>query len=277
MQYQRSPFAQIPQVTKNLIIINALVYFATYLLQTRGIDLTRVLGLYYPASEYFRPFQFVTHMFMHGGIGHLFFNMFALYMFGRVLESVWGPKRFLIFYFVTGLGAAALHSFVNYLEIAPMAKAVTAFSNTPTPELFSTFINKYQSVIQSMGFSKASVMEFAAQWHDHPASLSHENEAISFMSKLVNARMNIPTVGASGAVFGVLLGFGMLFPNTQLMLLFPPIPIKAKYFVIGYGALELILGLSMPGSNVAHFAHLGGMIFGFMLIKYWNSNRTNFY
>ncbi|MGF7138368.1 rhomboid family intramembrane serine protease [Roseimarinus sediminis] len=277
MQYQRSPFAQIPQVTKNLIIINALVYFATYLLQTRGIDLTRILGLYYPASEYFRPFQFVTHMFMHGGIGHLFFNMFALYMFGRVLESVWGPKRFLIFYFVTGLGAAALHSFVNYLEIAPMAKAVTAFSNTPTPELFSTFINKYQSIIQSMGFSKASVMEFAAQWHDQPASLSHENEAISFMSKLVNARMNIPTVGASGAVFGVLLGFGMLFPNTQLMLLFPPIPIKAKYFVIGYGALELILGLSMPGSNVAHFAHLGGMIFGFMLIKYWNSNRTNFY
>jgi membrane associated rhomboid family serine protease len=277
MNQYRSQFSQIPQVTKNLIIINALLLLATYVLRQTGIDLTRTLGLYYPGSEYFRPFQFLTHMFMHGGLSHLFFNMFALYMFGRVLESVWGPKRFLIFFLVTGLGAAALHTFVNYLEIAPMVKAIKAFSNTPTPELFSAFINKYQGTIEHMGFSRSSVMEFAAQWYDAPFSTSYETESVSFMNKLLQNRMNIPTVGASGAVFGVLLGFGMLFPNTQLMLLFPPIPIKAKYFVIGYGALELVLAFSMPGSNVAHFAHLGGMIFGFILIKYWNKNTTNFY
>jgi membrane associated rhomboid family serine protease len=277
MSYYRSPYMQIPQVTKNLIIINAIMFVATFLFETRGISLTRMLGLYYPGSEFFRPFQFVTHIFMHGGLTHIFFNMFALYMFGRVLESVWGPRRFLFYYLVTGLGAAALHSFVNYIEIAPMAKAITAFSNTPSPELFSTFINKYQNTIQHMGFSRPSVLEFAARWRDLPGSVAYEMEAINFLEKLKQTRMNIPTVGASGAVFGVLLGFGMLFPNTQLMLLFPPIPIKAKYFVIGYGVLELVLGLSNSGSNIAHFAHLGGMIFGFILIKYWNKNTTTFY
>lgn len=273
----RSPFAQIPQVTKNLIIINVIFYLATVVLETRGISLTRILGLFYPGSDYFRPHQIFTHMFMHGGIGHLFFNMFALYMFGRVLESVWGPRRFLFFYLVTGLGAAALHSFVNYIEIAPMVKSITAFSNTPTPELFSSFINKYQSTVQNMGFSRPSVLEFVARWRDMPVSSAYEMEAVSFLEKLKQTRMNIPTIGASGAVFGVLLGFGMLFPNTQLMLLFPPIPIKAKYFVIGYGLIELFLGLSQSGSNVAHFAHLGGMIFGFILIKYWNKNTKTFY
>jgi len=277
MNQYRSSFMQIPPVTKNLIIINAILLFAKVVLEPRGIDLTRILGLYYPGSEYFNPIQVISHMFMHGSLGHLFFNMFALYMFGRVLESVWGPKRFLFYYLVTGLGAAALHTFVNFLEIAPMANAITAFSNTPTPELFSEFTNKYQGAIASMGFSKLSVMDFAAKWHNAPMSSSYEAEAINFMDKLLQTRMNIPTVGASGAVFGVLLGFGMLFPNTQLMLLFPPIPIKAKYFVIGYGVLELVLGLSMPGSNVAHFAHLGGMIFGFILIKYWNKTHSSFY
>lgn len=273
----RSSFSQTPVVVKNLIIINGLLLLATYVFQSKGIDLTRLLGLYYPKSEYFMWHQIVTHMFMHGGITHLFFNMFALWMFGRVLESVWGPRRFLIFYFVTGLGAAALHTFVNYIEIAPMAKAITAFSNTPSPELFSDFINKYQSTIKHMGFSSAQLAEFAAQWFDSPSSVAIENEAISFMDRLLAIRMNIPTVGASGAVYGVLLGFGMLFPNTQLMLLFPPIPIKAKYFVIGYGVIELVQGLALPGSNVAHFAHLGGMIFGYILIKYWNKNTTHFY
>lgn len=236
-----------------------------------------MLGLHYPASEYFNPIQVVSHLFMHGGLTHLFFNMFALYMFGRVLESVWGPKRFLIFYFVTGLGAATLHTFVNYIEIAPMAKAIDAFYNTPSPDAFSAFVNKFQGSIGRMGFPESSVMEFAAQWFDNPGNSSYEMEAMSFMDKLLQSRMNIPTVGASGAVFGVLLGFGMLFPNTQLMLLFPPIPIKAKYFVIGYGVLELVLGLSNSGGNIAHFAHLGGMIFGFFLIRYWNKGRNNFY
>jgi len=273
----RSPFADTPPVVKNLIIINCILLLATYVLRQRGIDLTHMLGLYYPQSEYFRPYQVITHMFMHGGFTHLLFNMFALWMFGKVLENVWGPRRFLIFYFVTGLGAVALHTFVNYLEIAPMVKAVEAFSNTPSPELFSAFISKYDGTIQHLGFGTAQLIDFTTQWSDNPTSAIYTDEAISFMDKLLSVRMNIPTVGASGAVYGVLLGFGMLFPNTQLMLLFPPIPIKAKYFVIAYGVIELVQGLALPGSNVAHFAHLGGMIFGFILIKYWNKNTKHFY
>jgi membrane associated rhomboid family serine protease len=273
----RSPIPQIPPVTKNLIIINAILLFATYVLEPRGINLTHYLALYYPQSENFHFYQLITHMFMHGSWTHLFFNMFALWMFGRVLESVWGPRRFLIFYFVTGLGAAALHTFVNFLEINPIVHAVTAFSNTPSPELFSTFVSKYQGSIKDMGFNLPAIRDFATSWLDKPNSTSFEQEAVAFMKQFIDVKMNIPTVGASGAVYGVLLGFGMLFPNTQLMLLFPPIPIKAKYMVMAYGALELVLGLSMPGSNIAHFAHLGGMLFGFFLIKYWNKTTNTFY
>jgi len=272
-----SSVSQTPTVTKNLIIINAILLFATYVLEPRGINLTHYLALYYPQSENFQFYQFITHMFMHGGLTHLLFNMFALWMFGKVLETVWGPRRFLIFYFVTGLGAAALHTFVNYLEINPIVQAATAFSNTPSAELFSSFVNNYQGAIKDMGFNLPGIIDFAASWLDNPNSTSFEPEAISFMQQFVDVKMNIPTVGASGAVYGVLLGFGMLFPNTQLMLLFPPIPIKAKWMVIAYGVLELVLGLSMRGSNVAHFAHLGGMIFGFFLIKYWNKNTKTFY
>ena len=273
----RSPISQTPPVTKNLIIINAIMLLAMYVLEPRGIDLTQRFALYYPESEHFHFYQFITHMFMHANITHLFFNMFALWMFGRVLETVWGPRRFLIFYFATGLGAAALHTFVNYLDLHPMINSVTAFSNTPSAELFSTFVNKNQASIKDMGFNLPGIIDFATSWLDHPNSSTYETEAVGFMNQFLALKINIPTVGASGAVYGVLLGFGMLFPNTQLMLLFPPIPIKAKYMVIAYGVLELVLGLSMRGSHIAHFAHLGGMIFGFFLIKYWNKTTNTFY
>jgi len=246
MQNFRPTFGNIPPVVKNLIIINALMLLVTYVMSMRGIDLTSTLGLHYIKSPAFRPYQLVTHLFMHGGLMHLFFNMFALWMFGRVLESVWGPKRFFIYYFVTGLGAAALHLFVGFLE--------------------------YHSLVSKMSPDQISlVMQQGGEIFQQGKNFSDP-----LMGQL-NLLLNIPTVGASGAVFGVLLGFGMLFPNTQLMLLFPPIPIKAKYFVIGYGLLELYLGVARPGSNVAHFAHLGGMLFGYLLIRYWNKNSHNFY
>lgn len=236
----------IPPVVKNLIIINVIMLFATYVLNMKGIDLTKILGLHYFESPDFRPYQLVTHMFMHGGFTHLLLNMFALWMFGRVLESVWGPKRFFTYYFVTGLGAAALHTFVNYIEFQHLAGKMlpeaVQMVMTQGPEIFS----------QGKNFSDPDAGK-------------------------LNLLLNIPTVGASGAVFGILLGFGMLFPNTQLMLLFPPIPIKAKYFVMGYGAIELYLGLTQSGSNIAHFAHLGGMLFGFFMIKYWNKHTNHFY
>lgn len=275
-QQYRSPLRQTPPITANLIAINVIMLFATYLLNGK-VDLVRWLGLYYPASDYFMPHQFVTHMFMHGGFAHLFFNMFALWMFGRVLENVWGPKRYLLFYFVTGLGAAAIHMFVNYLEIAPMMKAAEAFINTPSSDLFASFVNKYQGDIKGIGFSLPSVVDFSTSWLDSPASEAYENEAVNFVEQLIQRKINIPTVGASGAVYGILLGFGMLFPNTQLMFIFPPISVKAKWVVIAYGAIELFSGLANASSNIAHFAHLGGMLFGFLLIKYWNRHSSRFY
>jgi len=235
----------IPPVVKNLIIINAIMLLATYVLQMRGIDLTKLLGLHYFASPDFRPYQLVTHMFMHGGLMHLVFNMFALWMFGRVLENVWGPKRFFIYYFATGLGAAVFYSFVNFVEFQYIASRMA-------PE-------NVQMVMAN------------------GAELLNNGQNYTELAGKLNLLLNVPTVGASGAVFGILLGFGMLFPNTELMLLFPPIPIKAKYFVLGYGAIELFSGIANTGDNVAHFAHLGGMIFGFILIKYWNKTTTHFY
>ena len=243
----RSSFGSIPAVVKNLIILNILFFIASYVMQASfGLDITKYMALYLPASEHFRPYQFLTHRFLHGSLSHLFFNMFALWMFGRVLESVWGAKRFFIFYFVTGIGAALFYSLVNYIEFSAVRAQMT-------PEQIDIVLREgYNAYEQGKNFVDP------------------------VMGKM-NQFLNIPTIGASGAVFGVLLGFGMLFPNTQLMLLFPPIPIKAKYFVIFYGVLELFLALSQPGSNIAHVAHLGGMIFGFILIKYWGKQRNTFY
>jgi membrane associated rhomboid family serine protease len=246
MQNFRPSSSSFPPVVKNLIIINVLMLLATYVLEMRGIDLTNILGLHYIQSPDFRPYQIVTHLFMHGGFMHLAFNMFALWMFGRILENVWGPKRFFIYYFFTGLGAAALHTLVNYFEFQHLAGKMN-------PEDVRMVLSQGTEIFnQGKNF-------------------------IDPLSAKLNLMLNIPTVGASGAVFGILLGFGMLFPNTELMLLFPPIPIKAKYFVAGYGAIELFSGITGAGANIAHFAHLGGMLFGFILIKYWNRNAKNFY
>lgn len=257
-----------PPVVLNLLIINGIFFLATYLLVNSGIDLVKYLGLYYPGSELFRPYQLITHMFMHGGFTHLFFNMFALWMFGRVLESVWGSKRFLVYYFITGLGAAGLHLLVNALSIGSMANEAQAVLNTLSPEAFAGFMRDRFPEYQGQ------VSEFLSAWAADPNNPVYGSQAPEYIRQLIGMRMNVPTVGASGAVFGVLLAFGMLFPNTQLMLLFPPIPIKAKWFVLGYGAMEFVLAIwNQPGDNVAHFAHLGGMIFGFILIKYWNRHR----
>jgi rhomboid family protein len=266
-------FSSIPPVLKNLLIINVLMFLAMAVLQrTMHIDLNDILGLYYFKSEHFAPYQYVTHMFMHANVTHIFLNMFMLWMFGRVLEQVWGGKRFLFYYLFTGLGAAALHTFVNYLEISHLMREVTALTNTPSPEAFSTFLkgNVGKLFPQSYNLLQA--------WSSDPQNTSYASQAIDFANAAVKSIMDIPTVGASGAVYGVLLAFGMIFPNMPLVLIFLPFfPIKAKYMVIAMGVLELVYGLTMPGSNVAHFAHLGGMIFGFILIKFWKSTTRNYF
>lgn len=273
MQSYRAPiFGNIPPVIKNLLIINILVFAADNILPAIGIDFTRIFALHNVNSPYFRPFQFITHMFMHGSISHIFFNMFALYMFGRMLEMVWGGKRFLIYYFITGLGAAALHSLVSYLSLRGLQADVTAFMNTPSPELLLSFVREY------LPNATAQVNEFISSYSSDPNNAQYISEATNLVDRIYEIHLNGSTVGASGAVFGVLLAFGMLFPNTQLMLLFPPIPIKAKFVVMGYGLIELFaVVVPRAGDNVAHFAHLGGMIFGYFLIRYWSSKGIGKY
>ena len=240
-------FAGMPLVVKNLIIINVVMLLLTYALKTMtGTDLNGILGLYFPKSEYFRSWQIVTHMFMHGGFIHLLFNMFALWMFGRILEQVWGPKRFLLYYLVTGLGAAFFFEAVQWIQYNKVMQVLS-------PEQLQDIYDRGNQLITQ-----------------------HQNYTSQGMSKL-NSILNVPVVGASGAVYGVLLAFGVLFPNTQLMFIFPPIPVKAKYVVIGYAAIELYLAITSPGSNIAHAAHLGGMIFGYILIRYWRKTTKTLY
>lgn len=217
---------RIPVVTKNLIIINVLVWVASLVLPRVGVDLTSWLGLHFPGAKDFYAFQFVTYMFMHDthSFAHVFFNMFAVYMFGRVLEQVWGPKRFLIFYMVTGIGAGLVQELTWMYDLRSVIVAPQELINIGGGQIL---------------------------------------EKPDFYNLFV-------TVGASGAVFGILLAFGMLFPNVPLYIMFVPIPIKAKYFVIFYGLAELTLGVAnFSGDSVAHFAHLGGMLFGFFMIQYW--------
>lgn len=267
-------FQILPPVIKNLLILNGLLFLATIVLQSSfNINLTSILGLHFFTSTEFRPYQLVTHMFMHGGLMHIFSNMFALWMFGSMLENHWGPKRFLIFYIACGLGGAFMHLGVTWFEYSRMQDAVNAYLLHPGIPEFATLSSKYDYLL-----NMNAIDEFINQWKQQPANPALINQSGEMASSFLSILADIPIVGASGAVFGVLLGFGMLFPNTYLYLLFPPIPIKAKYFVIFYGLFELYAGVSGTQSGIAHFAHLGGMLFGFILIRLWNkTDRKNFY
>ncbi len=270
-QFRPRGFSVLPEVVKNLLIINGLFFLATWAMANSfGADLVEMLGLHYYKSEYFRPYQFVTHLFMHGGMSHIFFNMFALWMFGSALENYWGGKRFLIYYMVTGFGAAIIHTAYTTWDLMNIEQAIAAFEAAPSPELLSAFINDHVPSGYQQSFN-----ELLAHYQVSPDSLL-ASDAAAYMHELLKIKMDVPTVGASGAVFGVLLAFGMMFPDSLIYLYFF-FPIKAKYFVVLYGALELYSAVQNdPNNNVAHFAHLGGMVFGFILIRYWRSHNTRF-
>ncbi len=226
-QYSPTGFRVLPTVVKHLLIINVLMYLATITLVKfkiggSTIDLTDYLGLHFFKASDFRVYQLVTYMFMHGNFAHLFFNMFALWMFGNTLENIWGSKRFLVFYMVCGIGAGLCQELVQYIQ-------------------YATSLAQYDTV--NMG------------------------GRIVMMDTYLNM---LTTVGASGAIYGLLLAFGMMFPDSRIYLYFF-IPIKAKWFVIGYAVLELFMGIG-SADNVAHFAHLGGMLFGLLLILYWRKH-----
>lgn len=213
--------SSIPPAVKNIIIINVLVMIMTALNQQYMIS---HFALFYPTSPFFKPWQIITHMFMHGGFWHIFFNMYTLFIFGCVLERMWGPKKFLLFYFVTGIGAALLHTGVQAIEMQVyMSRA-----------------------------AEGSVSAIQA----------------------IHALKMTPTVGASGAIYGVLIGYAMLFPDSVLTLIFPPVSLKAKWFVLIFAGIELVTGIFGMGGGVAHFAHLGGMLFGWLLILYWKKKHT---
>lgn len=248
---------------KNLLIINVLCFVATYVFQSSlGIDLYEWLGLHYCASEKFHTWQFVTYMFMHDGISHIFFNMFSVYMFGRLIEQYWGTRRFLVFYFVTGIGAAFVQELTYYIQASSIINNVDAYLNNQTSEGFYAYIAQY---VNSDFQMKYDAMMSEGQ-------VAEVNEFMrNFVMQLQDYHIDsFNTVGASGACFGILLAFGMMFPNMTIMLLIPPIPIKAKYLVIIYGLIELFEGVhNFSFDNVAHWAHLGGMLFGFFLIRKW--------
>jgi membrane associated rhomboid family serine protease len=256
-------------VVRTLLGINVGVFAVQALL---GYDFINWFGLRYIHSEEFQPYQFVTHLFVHSGLGHLFSNMFALLIFGPLLEQFWGGRRFLFFYFFTGLGASLLFSAINYYEISQLEAATQAYLRDPDPGRFIGYINRYASA-----FAQRNTAYLQA-FQDNPTSPQYLQETTRFVQDFFTRQANIPMVGASGAVFGILMAFGLLFPNTELFLLFFPFPIKAKYFVALYGFYELYAGVhNAEGDNVAHFAHIGGMLFAFILVRIWRRQRTNFY
>lgn len=212
----------IPTITKNLLIVNVVVFLATYLFRNMGVDLNNVLGLHFFLAPDFHIYQLFTYMFAHGGFSHIFFNMFALWMFGCIVERTWGPKKFLTYYIVCGVGAGLFQELAQFYFIAS--------------EQLSHF-----TLAQTMKVANANAA-FLNLW---------------------------TTVGASGAVYGILLAFGMLYPEERIFIFPLPVPIKAKWFVMGYAAIELFMAYSSTGDGVAHLAHLGGMVFGFFLIRYW--------
>lgn len=245
--YSPQGFSALPLVIKNLIIINVLFFLGDMAYShVSGHDLSQILGLHYPDSDYFKPIQYISYMFMHGGFEHIFFNMFSLWMFGYMLENIWGPKRFFIYYMVTGIGAAIIQTLVTYLRIEYVCSDLD-------PRLIAEVMQNGAEVIGK--------------------GMNYSDPTLGTLNMLINST----TVGASGAVFGILLAYGMMFPN-QMIYLYFLFPIKAKWFVIGYGVLELFTGvMNNAGDNVAHFAHLGGMIFGYILIKHWQKNINNYY
>ncbi|MFD2514516.1 rhomboid family intramembrane serine protease [Pontibacter locisalis] len=247
----------ITPMVRNLLIINVVVF----ILQDRLFP-TGQFALYHFGSEYFQPVQLFTHMFLHGGWGHLFSNMFSLFIFGPLLERFWGANRFLVFYLICGLGASLLYSGVRAYELNELQEETAIYMESPSPIAFNNYMSEH--------VGEGYLRQFARSYQKNDDNPQYIETSKAEVAKVYETLFNVPLVGASGAVFAILMAFGLLFPNMELMLLFFPFPIKAKYFVLLYGAFELYSGFNrMPGDNVAHFAHLGGMLFAYILVKMW--------
>ncbi len=262
-------FRNITPVVKNLLIINV-----GLLIVSRFIfpQLSQWFALYYIHSPYFQPFQFLTYMFMHADFWHLFGNMFGLLIFGPLLEQFLGPKKLLILWMVCGVGSGVLYSGYTTYRMNNLEEKVLMFQNNPDPDSFNKL------VLENRGFFQRSVFDFVDDYSRNPDDPNKISQAKQTLDAILDIQGNVPMVGASGALFGVLIAFAMLFPNTQLFLLFPPIPIKAKYMVLFYSLYTIYnVFVNNPLDNVAHFAHLSGLVIGGVLIYFWKKDRNSFY
>ena len=283
-QFRPGSFQILPVVIKNLLIINGLVFLAQLTIDGIGAggDLEAKIGpianlfaLHHLLSPLFKPWQLVTHLFMHGSFFHIFSNMFALWMFGSILENLWGPKRFLIFYLLCGLGAAVLHLGTLWYESMPLLTDFKNFRAHPTFEAFANFFTNHG---MRRDIDGDNILKIAQSWQMDPGNNQYAGDAIMAVTDYTNQALSEPTLGASGAVFGCLAAFGYLFPNNYIYLYFF-VPMKAKWFVILYIGLELVMTYrNSAGDNIAHMAHLGGALVGFLLVFFWNRNkRRQFY
>lgn len=275
-QFRPQRFEILPFAVKNLLIINGLMFAATFVFKnTMNVNLIRVLGLHYFTSDQFQPYQLISHMFMHGSVMHIFSNMFALWMFGSALENIWGTKKFLTFYFSCGLGGALMHLGITWWNYHGIEQDVISYQLHPGLTEFVSLIQRHSNVLS--GSYAKSINDFYNNWRSNPADPSFLEASRQMSTVILKAFADVPIVGASGAVFGVLVAFGLLFPNVYLYLYFF-FPLKAKYFVIFYAAFELYAGISGSQDGVAHFAHIGGALVGFIIVKYWGRNlRKKFF
>lgn len=279
--YSPGRFSVLPVVTKNLLIINTLCFFLMAVLKNAfGVDLNDILGLHYVKSSHFFPFQFITYMFMHGNFQHLFFNMFALWMFGSVVENYWGSRKYLIYYLLTGIGAALTHYFVVALQLHPDIALIQACINNTDISNLNMLFQKHQFYLNSSsgdlwsGF--LSFQQNVSALSANPGNVDAIENIRQFLTDYLDYYVSLPNiVGASGSIYGLLLAFGVLFPNDLIYLYFF-IPMKAKWFVLIFGLLELFSGIIGTSDGVAHFAHLGGMVFGLLLIWLWRRNGDRY-
>ena len=275
-------------VVKNLLILNIAFYVVVFLDQQLGLSaygnpggylgLSEMLSLHYPESPQFLPVQLVTHFFMHGSLMHIFFNMFALSMFGPPLESMWGPKKFLFFYFACAFGSAALHMGYTWWEMSQLQDMIAAYTANPSIEIFDKYFagTPLENYRMDDGSSVSSVLNEIRSSISGGDLKVASDEGSSIMREWYELKRDIPMVGASGAVYGLLLAFGMYFPDYKLMLIFLPVPIKARYFIPVLILVEIFLGFQKYSwDNIAHFAHLGGALIGFLLIIYWRKTGNS--
>lgn len=268
-------FRNLTPVTKNILLLNITIYIAGLVLSSKGINLGDLLGANYINSALFEPYQVVTHMFMHdlSSPFHIFFNMFLLVMFGAHLERIWGAKRFFFFYIASGLGAYLLYNSIGFYQLYELKNVLTAAGNDITT-VENYILEGSLSPFQGGQSFVAHAQQLVIEGKLSPSVLNEDLQNLYDYSGFTMTRM----VGASGALFGLLAGFAMLFPNTQLMLLFPPIPIKAKYLIGGYIIFEVVNSISQQNSQIAHLAHVGGAIVGIIIILIWRRrDRKNFY